>query len=86
MTPKKILREVVLRLFNGVDMDDLSKEERRLVQTLKKHGLVRITKEYVCDNPLSSSEEDGEDYDFVYPNWRYFDEDKSPAVEEPEET
>lgn len=83
MTPKEILKEIVVRLFNGVDVDDLSKEEKRIVKTLEKEGVVKIVKEYVPS--WTSEDSTGEDYDFVYPNWDYFDEDKSPAVEEPEE-
>ena len=87
MTPKEILKEIVLRLFNGVEVDDLSKEEKRIVKTLEKEGVVKFVTEYV---PSWTSEDSalgivGEDYEFVYPNWEYFDEDKSPTVEEPEE-
>lgn len=82
MTPKEILKEIVLRLFNGVDVDDLSKEEKRLVRTLEKKGVVKIVKEYAAS---CTSEGSGEDYDFVYPNWEYFNAGKSPTVEEPEE-
>ena len=83
MTPKQILKQIVQRLFNGVGIDDLSKEEKRLVNTLEKEGVVKFVTEYV---PSWTSEDSaGEDYEFVYPNWEYFDEGESPAVEEPEE-
>lgn len=90
MTPKQIIKQIVLRLFNGVDVDDLSKEEKRLVNTLEKEGVVQFVTEYV---PSWTSEDSaGKDkamgfseYEFVYPNWEYFDEGESPAVEEPEE-
>ena len=83
MTPKEILKVIVAKLFNGVDVDDLSKDEKRLLKILKKEGVVYIQTEYVAS---FTSEQSDEDYQFVYPNWGYFDEDQSPAVEEPEET
>lgn len=83
MTPKEILREIVMALFNGVDVDDLSKDEKRLLKILKREGVVHIQTEYVNSFNSASS---GDDYDFVYPIMEYFDEDQSPAVEKPEET
>ena len=77
MTPKEILKHVVSRMFHGLDIEDLTREEKRVVSYLKDHGVLTIR------------ENDDEDEDYKYQtafvNWEYFDEGKSPAVEEPEE-
>ena len=69
MTPKEILKEIVTRLFDGVDIDALSKEEKRIVKVLVREGVVNVVKEYEVS---IRSTEHGCDCDFVYPNLGYF--------------
>lgn len=79
MTPKEILRlQVVGEMFDDVMIDDLSFQERRAVTKLVDLGVLKLV-------PWGDSDFKF-DLKIVKINQEYFNEDQSPAVEEPKET
>lgn len=74
MTPKEILKQVVREMFDDIMTDDLSFQERRAVTKLVDLGVLKLV-------PWGDS-----DFKIVKINQEYFNEDQSPAVEEPKET
>lgn len=74
MTPKKILKQLVIEIFDDIMTDDLTKREKRIAARLVNLGVLK-------EVPWGDSE-----FKIVKINQEYFDEDQSPAVEKPEET
>ena len=74
MTPKKIIKQLVIEIFDDIITDDLTKREKRIAARLVNLGVLK-------EVPWGDSA-----FKIVKINQEYFNEDQSTAVEEPEET
>lgn len=73
MTPKEILKELVTKMFNGLELEDLSKNEREVVNLLESAGVVTIDYQYRPIGHIKSMVR--REYKIVSVNEKYFEEE-----------
>lgn len=72
MTPKEILKKLVTKMFNDVELGDLSRNEREAVDLLEFEGVVTVESQYRPIGHIKSRMYG--DYKVVSVNEKYFEE------------